>query len=53
MANEKALKIVKLVVPMATFGLGLVSTWLSNKDLDDKIAKKTAEALANSVKEEA
>ena len=51
--KEKALKAVKLVVPVATFGLGLVSTWLANKDRDAEIAKKVAEAVANTVKEEA
>lgn len=50
--NDKIAKGLKIIVPVATFGLGLVSTWLSNKDLDDKIAKKAAEAVANTVKEE-
>lgn len=45
--------IVKVVVSVASIGLGLVQNKIANKELDDKIAVKVAEALANqAVKEE-
>ena len=51
--NTNLYKAVKIIVPVATFGLGLVSSWLNNKELDEKITKKAAEAVANVLKEEA
>jgi hypothetical protein len=50
--NDKVMKGLKFLVPAATFGLGLLSTWLSNKELDAKIAEKSAEAVANLINKE-
>ena len=50
--NEKLLKIVKVVVPIASIGVTLAANYLSDKELDSKVAKKVSEALANSNGEE-
>ena len=46
--NEKLLKVVKIVVPVASLGVTLAANYLSNKELDDKVSKKVAEALTKS-----
>ena len=51
--KDKAFKAIKVAVPIATLALSAVSAWLSDKNLDEKIAQKTAEALAKTGKEEA
>lgn len=38
-------KIVKVVVPVASVAVTAATSYLSNKELDDKVAKKVAEAL--------
>ena len=38
-------KIVKVIVPVASVALTATTSYLSNKELDDKVAKKVAEAL--------
>lgn len=50
--KEKVLKVAKLVVPVASIGVTLAANYLSNKELDDKVAKKVSEALAKTVEEE-
>lgn len=44
--------IVKVVVSVASIGLGLVQNKIANKELDDKIAVKVAEALAKQASKE-
>ena len=44
--NATALKIVKIVVPVASAAVTLAANYLSNKELDEKVAKKVSEALA-------
>lgn len=51
--NEKLLKAVKVIVPIASVGVTLAANFLSNKELDDKVAKKVSEALAKSTEGEA
>lgn len=46
-------KVLKFVVPVATAVIGGVSTWLSNKEFDEKVAKKVAEELAKNSNKEA
>lgn len=51
--GKTAFIIVKVVVTAASIGLGLVQNKIANKELDDKIAVKVAEAIAKqAVKEE-
>ena len=50
--NEKILKIAKVVVPVISVGVTLAANYLSNKELDEKVAKKVSETLAK-VNEEA
>ena len=44
--NEKLLKVVKIVVPLASIGVTLAANYLSGKELDEKISKKITEELA-------
>ena len=46
--NEKLMKAVKIIVPIASVGVTLAANFLSNKELDDKVSAKVAEALAKS-----
>lgn len=46
-------KIVKIVVQVASIGVSLATTYLSKKEIDGQIAKKVAEAIADSAKNEA
>lgn len=50
--NEKILKIAKVVVPVISVGVALATNYLSNKELDEKVAKKVSETL-DKVNEEA
>ena len=50
--NNKLLKVVKVVVPVISIGVGLATNYLSNKELDDKVAKKVSEALAETAGKE-
>lgn len=44
--NEKLMKIVKVVVPVASIGVTLAANYLSGKELDEKVSAKVAEALS-------
>lgn len=48
--NNKFLKIASIVLPIAGAALGLATNFVDDKKLDDKVAKKVAEAI-NSNKE--
>lgn len=43
--NDKLLKVVKVIVPVVGAAVTLATSYLSNKELDEKVAKKVAEAL--------
>lgn len=51
--NNKVMKVVKLVVPVASVAVTLAANYLSKKEMDDTVAKKVAEALAQSTDGEA
>lgn len=40
-------KVIKIAVSVASIGLTLVTNYLAEKNLDEKVAKKVAEALEN------
>lgn len=44
--NDMTKKIVKIVVPVASFALTFVANYLNKQELDETISKKVAEALA-------
>ena len=50
--NEKAFKLVKILVPVTSIGLTLATNYLSKKELDEKIAKNVSKAIAKTVNEE-
>ena len=50
--NGKVLKIASIVVPLAGAAIGLVASFVEDKKLDDKVATKVAEAIANSTSKE-
>ena len=45
MEKEKVFKIVKVAVAVAGVGITLAQSYFADKDLDDKVTKKVAEAL--------
>lgn len=47
MLSPKVMKVAKVLVSVASVGVSLATSWFAEKDLDDKVAKKVAEALAN------
>ena len=42
---KKIVKVLSVVVPVAGAGISLVSSWLDDQKLDQKIAEKVSEAL--------
>lgn len=51
--KNKAIKVVGgVVVPILGAAVSLAANWFDDKKLDDKVAEKVAEALANKVSEE-
>ena len=52
MMNVKMLKVVKALVPVASIAVTLAANYFADKDLDEKVGKKVAEALAKSNGEE-
>ena len=45
--GTKVLKIAKILVPVLGLGVSVATKYLESKELDEKIASKVAEALAN------
>lgn len=45
--SPTAIRIGKVVVSLASVGLSFASDKIADKKLDDKVAKKVAEALSN------
>ena len=52
MNNEKVLNIVRLALPLVSLALTVATDYFKDKDLDEKISKKVAEALTNAKKGE-
>lgn len=50
--KEKMLKAVKVLVPVASIAVTIATNYFAEKDLNEKIGKKVAEALANTTGEE-
>lgn len=50
--NEKTVKILGVVATVAGVGITALSNWVGEKQQDEKIAKKVAEALAKASEEE-
>ncbi len=50
--NEKLFKVAKIVVPLLSVGVTIASKLISDKEFDNKVNEKVAEALAK-VNEEA
>ena len=44
--NNNVMKVVKIVVPVASIALSFVASYLNKQELDETITKKVAEALA-------
>lgn len=45
-------KIIQVALAVASVAVPLASNYFSNKELDDQISKKAAEAVANALKHE-
>lgn len=45
--SNKMFKVAKVVVPLVSIAVSFAANYLNNKELDDKIAQKVSEALAN------
>lgn len=50
--NEKAIKALKIVVPVVSLAATVASSFLKEKEFDEKVSKKVAEALAKTNGEE-
>lgn len=44
--NSNVMKGLKIVVSLASVGVTLASNYFADKDLNDKVAKKVAEAMS-------
>lgn len=40
-------KVARYILPVISIGVTLATNYFSDKELDDKIAKKTSEAISN------
>lgn len=45
--NTNVMKVLKIVAPVATIATTLLTSFVGEKNLDEKVAKKVAEAMAN------
>lgn len=45
MDSKKVLKVASIVLPIAGAGLSLLTSWLDDQKLDQKITEKVSEAL--------
>ena len=50
--NGKAIKALKIVVPVVSAVATVATSWLKEKEFDEKVAKKVAETLAKTNGEE-
>lgn len=53
MGNNKLLKIASIALPILSAGVGIASSWLDNKKLDETVAEKVAEAVTKATNKEA
>lgn len=49
--NKKVIKVIGLAATILGAGVSLVQNWVSEKNLDDKISEKVAEALSKQTEE--
>lgn len=52
MLNPKVVKGLKIAVNVASVAVPLAAKYFADKDMDEKIAKKAAEAVAEAMKKE-
>ena len=52
MDNKKAIKVLGVVATVVGMGATLVSNWVGEKNLDDKITEKVTKALADQTKKD-
>lgn len=52
MINPMVIKVVKVAVKVASIAVPIIAAHFDNKDLDEKITKKVAEAVANATTKE-
>lgn len=52
MLNPTVMKGLKIAVNVASVAVPLAAKYFANKDMDETIAKKTAEAVAEAMKKE-
>lgn len=52
MLNPMAMKVLKIVVNVASVTVPVAAKYFADRDLDEKIAKKAAEAVAEAMKKE-
>lgn len=50
--NDKVTKALKVVVPVVSVVATVATSWLKEKEFDEKVTKKVAEALAQTNGEE-
>lgn len=50
--NDKALKALKIVVPVVSLAATVATSFLKDKEFDEKVSKKVAEVLAKTNGEE-
>ena len=50
--NGTVLKVAKIAVSVLGVGVSFISNYFAEKDLDAKVTKKVAEALANAAEKE-
>lgn len=48
--NPIVIRVAKIVVEVASVAVPMAAKYFSDKELDEKIAKKTAEAVAKAMK---
>lgn len=46
-AISNPIKVLSALLPIASMGISLATKWVEDKELDERIAAKVAEALAN------
>lgn len=44
--KDKAMKVAKILIPLASIATTVASAWLKDKEFDEKVAAKVAENLA-------
>jgi hypothetical protein len=50
--KDKAMKVARILIPVASLAATIASGWLKDKEFDEKVAAKVAENLAKANGEE-